>query len=101
MPRKIDNSGWSKALAKRLKGAWLSFIHPEGFPAAGKCEAVKVLPHSQPGSIPDFALTLKGRTGRVIEVRLVESKAFLHSSEAEAFEAVKNGHPIEPSHYTK
>jgi hypothetical protein len=67
------------------------FLHPVHGKVAGYCEKAEFCGYSEPGHIPDFQLTLVGRSVKrnVVTVRLVESRATFFETEREAVEESK------------
>lgn len=58
----------------RFVGRVVSFTH-DGKRLLGTIEAASFIGYTQRGAIPDYRLTVRGKTGRSVEVSHVESMA--------------------------
>lgn len=79
---------WARKMEKLLVGKWWVFDHPQAGKVAGLCTSAKFSGYSEPGKIPDFLLSLRGRSGREAEVSLVDSKAMSFDTMEEALEEI-------------
>lgn len=80
---------WTKAFIKKNSKRWVTFIHPEHGRVPAQCVEMKENGKAQPGNIQDFKCTLVGRSGKSIEVSLVESYVHFCDSREQAIEQAK------------
>ena len=85
--------GFARKFAKVNTGKWITFLHPAHGKVPGKCVGIVFNGYSDPGNIPDFKLTIEGRskTARnTIDVSLVDSRAQFCSSMQQAINNCKH-----------
>lgn len=75
--------------AAELEGRPVSFLHPQrGWACGTVATAVACAPSR--GTIPDFRLTIKGQSGAVVEVSMLDAFAMAHATITEASLAAKS-----------
>jgi hypothetical protein len=69
-----------------VKGCVVAGLPKAGAPArfTGQVIAATPAPALQPGNVPDYTLTVRGRTGRTATISLTENHASLFDTWAEA-----------------
>jgi hypothetical protein len=73
--KKREFSQWQKRFCEAVEGKWFEFDHPQHGKVKGLCEMACYEGLTEVGSIPDFTLWMKGRTGQTMKISLVENKA--------------------------
>jgi hypothetical protein len=86
-PPPMTPSQLARAIRKLVTGQWCVFEHPTHGKVAGQCVGVSPSGYSEPGHIPDFAITIQGRSRmqrNEVTVSMVESRAMFFDTEGEA-----------------